>query len=573
MKQTDGDGDLMDGNRICLGCGMTTTRLCLQCLGRGATETKQIEEILNVDEAPAGFMAIAENGLIREADETSAVLLGCRSAEMIGKPVTLFIKDEDLSLFFIHRNALFATRQEQSFEIKLTHMDGGRVDVRLNCTFVRGFKDNPDRMQIAVHDFSARRRTLEDVRHRLELERIVQTVIFKMIRSPAREIDVAIIRSLKLLVLFAGVERCYLAGLNPERNRLTITHEWCARQQTIPVVQKEIAIGQYPPLAEAIGTKEAKIVLGSESAGLQNRWAAPPLHLEGTRTRGYFPLVADGAVTGLLGFDGRKPQTAWTPAMTHLFQTTGYLLQHGTARRENELAWLKRHKDALRKSLKGRIIRDNPPPEPVMDELPAITETEIDLREAIVLDTLPTGLQSSEESQIKWRYESVHEEVPESEVLTIPLIDDHVLISCPQCLGQDQTDLATMDELGKPVKAVCACGYMFYITPEQRNFYRKTVSLEGVFLRTKESGVVSDSLGYEGKLRIINLSRQGLGFTTLGINNLHVGDEVRVIFTLDNVAQSQIVKELEIKGVRDQYAGGRFLHTDKDDVTLGFYLM
>ncbi len=84
---------------------------------------------------------------------------------------------------------------------------------------------------------------------------------------------------------------------------------------------------------------------------------------------------------------------------------------------------------------------------------------------------------------------------------------------------------------------------------------------------------MSDSVGHSGKIRITNISKKGIGFLIEGQSSLKTGDQIRAKFTLDNHARSAITKQILVKGVKDHYAGGQFLGADKNDITLGFYLM
>jgi hypothetical protein len=140
-------------------------------------------------------------------------------------------------------------------------------------------------------------------------------------------------------------------------------------------------------------------------------------------------------------------------------------------------------------------------------------------------------------------------------------------------MQQDQISPERFSSIGKTVMATCPCQFQFDLTPEMRSYYRKDVDLEGVFLQTKSKNLMSDSSGYSGKIRITNLSKKGLGFLTEGNSHLRIGDQIRTKFTLDNHAHSLITKQVLIRGVKEQYVGGQFLGSDKNDITLGFYLM
>ena len=148
-----------------------------------------------------------------------------------------------------------------------------------------------------------------------------------------------------------------------------------------------------------------------------------------------------------------------------------------------------------------------------------------------------------------------------------------MVITCPQCMRQDHISSKRFTSMGKTIMATCPCRFQFDLTAEMRSYYRKNVDLEGVFLQTKSKNLMSDSSGYSGKIRIANISKKGLGFLTEGQSHLRIGDQIRVKFTLDNHAHSLITKQVLIKGVNRQCVGGQFLGSDKNDITLGFYLM
>jgi len=122
----------------CPVCGAGIVRVCLKCGGGGNIDSV-FKGVAHVD-SPTGYTIIASNGLILDADSTTAELFGTKRILIVEKPFTLFIDGENLADFFIHRNALFATRKEQNFEIKLRKKDRSVFNAKLKCTFIRNWK-------------------------------------------------------------------------------------------------------------------------------------------------------------------------------------------------------------------------------------------------------------------------------------------------------------------------------------------------------------------------------------------------------------------------------------------------
>ena len=72
---------------------------------------------------------------------------------------------------------------------------------------------------------------------------------------------------------------------------------------------------------------------------------------------------------------------------------------------------------------------------------------------------------------------------------------------------------------------------------------------------------------------ILNISRNGVTLTTVHKHGIEVGDEIKVKFALDNSASTEIEKKARVKWVEGNYMGCEFFETDKNDLTLAFYLL
>jgi hypothetical protein len=144
--------------------------------------------------------------------------------------------------------------------------------------------------------------------------------------------------------------------------------------------------------------------------------------------------------------------------------------------------------------------------------------------------------------------------------------DNMAVIKCPQCGTTKTVNAAKLDNPRGPLKARCKCGAAFRILFEVRKAYRKETQLHGNYIKHS-----SDE--EQGRIIVRNISRSGIGFTTLTKHNLKQGDKVKLKFTLDDKRRSEIEKNGVVKVVNNKSIGCQFTDSDQQDDPLGFYLM
>ncbi|MBI2276977.1 MAG: diguanylate cyclase [Dechloromonas sp.] len=81
--------------------------------------------------APVGYCTLSEGGLILQANQTAATLLGVTQSELIGQPVRRFILEEEHDTFHCHSQALFANGELHSCDLRMMKADGGTCWVHL----------------------------------------------------------------------------------------------------------------------------------------------------------------------------------------------------------------------------------------------------------------------------------------------------------------------------------------------------------------------------------------------------------------------------------------------------------
>ena len=69
--------------------------------------------------APVGYIAVSEQGLIRNANVTAAALIGVEKSRLYNRPLTAFIIPEDQSIYYFHRKQLLETSLRQKCELRM----------------------------------------------------------------------------------------------------------------------------------------------------------------------------------------------------------------------------------------------------------------------------------------------------------------------------------------------------------------------------------------------------------------------------------------------------------------------
>jgi len=138
---------------------------------------------------------------------------------------------------------------------------------------------------------------------------------------------------------------------------------------------------------------------------------------------------------------------------------------------------------------------------------------------------------------------------------------------CEKCGRVQRIQLAeTARE--QTIKIKCKCRHSFLVRIDQRQHYRKEVSLPGTFQR-----VSSESIE-KGRVVVQDISQTGVGFLTYTKRKVNVNDVLNLKFTLDDPHSSMIDVRGTVKIVKDHYVGVELdrpnEHTQK---ILGFYLM
>ncbi len=167
--------------------------------------------------------------------------------------------------------------------------------------------------------------------------------------------------------------------------------------------------------------------------------------------------------------------------------------------------------------------------------------------------------------------------------------DNIVEVQCPKCLTRRTFPASKLGIQKHYVKLKCTCGFIFLVELEFRQKNRKTTNLEGYFFNLSLSSRIGDPikkisethLYHDGRFlkpancQIKSMSKSGVGFITKKPppHGIETGNELRLIFILDNSAKTEIIKKVVVRYVKQNYIGCEFVEKDKYDTALGFYFL
>jgi len=134
------------------------------------------------DHAPVGYLTFDPQGLVFEANLTSANLVGVERRWLIKRKLSEFIASESQDLFYLHCKRVFKTRSKQTCELQFEKKDGTPLYALLESTAVPDVDGNFDRIHTTITDISARKlaeETLRQAHENLKIEAENRTLELK----------------------------------------------------------------------------------------------------------------------------------------------------------------------------------------------------------------------------------------------------------------------------------------------------------------------------------------------------------------------------------------------------------
>lgn len=186
--------------------------------------------------------------------------------------------------------------------------------------------DRPVRMSGTHVDITELQKSRENLKYRIQIERLVTDISSDFVGIPVEGVDLMIDHALAKIGHFANIDRCYVFQVDHPKQLLNNTHEWCSdgvstqidNLQAMPVSSCPWWMIQLQKF-ETIYVKDISDMppeASHEKAILESQDIISLLVV---------PIHYNNQLLGFMGFDSVAEKKAWLESDIHLLKTVGHI--------------------------------------------------------------------------------------------------------------------------------------------------------------------------------------------------------------------------------------------------------
>ncbi|HET6454447.1 MAG TPA: PAS domain S-box protein [Armatimonadota bacterium] len=267
-----------------------------------------------------------------------ADMLGYAPEEMIGHSLLDFVHPDNLE-FIMDQIARRKRGEAGRFETAWASKDGAKVYTLVSPRPVFDDEGNFAGSVAVLTDITDRKLAEQALEDRLEFEALIMNISTQFINLPSDQVDEGILKALRTIGEFAGIDRAYVFQIYDDGAIMDNTHEWCAEGIESHIQRlKGLKVDSFPWSAEKMRKLETVHVplvsdLPAEAAAEKREW-----QLEGIQTLIFVPMVYRESLVGFVGFDAVRERMTWSDDSIALLKLVGYIFVSALERKRVEEA-------------------------------------------------------------------------------------------------------------------------------------------------------------------------------------------------------------------------------------------
>ncbi len=186
-----------------------------------------------------------------------------------------------------------------------------------------------------LQDITERKRNEEELKYRVELEKLITNISTNFINLDAKEIDSAINQALKAIGEFTNVDRSYVFLISDDGKIMNNTHEWCNTGITPQIDNlQNLDVTIIPWWMEKLYRLEHIYI--PLVAGLPPEASVEKeiLQAQDIQSLIVVPMAYAGALMGFLGFDSVRMPKTWSEVIIDLLKIVGGIFANAVVRKK-----------------------------------------------------------------------------------------------------------------------------------------------------------------------------------------------------------------------------------------------
>ncbi|MDI6828971.1 MAG: PAS domain S-box protein, partial [Armatimonadota bacterium] len=304
------------------------------------------------------------NGRITFTNPAVERILGYMPREIIGRIGFDFAIPEDQELVKqTFQSAIKENREIVGAQTRFLHKNGSIRFLETNAKPIFDETGKIIGLRGISRDMTERKQVEEQLKYRMELERVIVELSTNFINLPPDKIDDGINRALGVIGSFIGADRSFVFLTSEDGKTVSNVYEWCAEgiEPTIHLFQN-MKVDDYPLMKKGLSGVEPVHIPRVSEMPPEYAKEREVFESEGVKSFIALPMISHGVSIGFLGFETVKEEKTWSEDSVVLLKIMGEILANALDRKNREEALLEaesKYRSLVEESLVGvYIIQD-----------------------------------------------------------------------------------------------------------------------------------------------------------------------------------------------------------------------
>lgn len=266
-------------------------------------------------------------------------MLGIGQDELLGQAFLQWVSEDDKNSFLSYFKSVSEESSGQPAKFKLIRANGDIIYAQPKSSLIKDEHGNPAWIDVALMDATECEKIENELRYRIEFEKLISMLSTNFINRKADEVDPSIYGALKLLGEFADVDRSYIFLFSKGLERMNCTHEWYAPGIKSEIENlRDIKTDKFRWFMDKITKLEVVYVpkvidMPQDAETEKNDFLS-----FGIKSLINIPMVHREKLIGFVGFDSVRTEKEWKEDIINLLKLVGEMFVDALERKKTEEA-------------------------------------------------------------------------------------------------------------------------------------------------------------------------------------------------------------------------------------------